>query len=57
MMKRWIRFGAAAIVALTLCAVSGRVLLAYSQPMESAAYDLSLGLTTEAVPDDWVYDQ
>ena len=23
MMKRWIRFGAAAIVALTLCAVSG----------------------------------
>ena len=55
-MKKWIRLSAAAL-ALALCAVFGRVLTTYFQPMENTAYDLSLGWTTEAIPDDWVYDQ
>lgn len=56
-MKKWIRFGAAAALALMLCAVFGRILTIYFRPMESAVYDLSMGWTTEAIPDDWVYDQ
>lgn len=56
-MKQWIRFGAAALLALALCVGFGRILTAYYQPMDSAAYDLSLGWEGEAVPDDWVYDQ
>lgn len=56
-MKKWVRFGAAAILVLVLCAVFGKILTAYYQPMESASYDLSLSWEGEAVPDDWVYDQ
>lgn len=56
-MKKWTRFGAAALLALALCAAFGRVLTVYYQPMESAAYDLSLSWEGEAMPDGWVYDQ
>lgn len=57
MMNRWTRFGAAVILTLTLCAAFGSVLMTYCRPMENAVYDLSLVWTTEAIPDDWVYDQ
>lgn len=56
-MNRWTRFGAAVILTLTLCAAFGSVLMTYCRPMENAVYDLSLVWTTEAIPDDWVYDQ
>lgn len=56
-MNRWTRFGAAVILTLTLCTAFGRVLMTYCRPMENAVYDLTLGWTTEAVPEDWVYDQ
>ena len=56
-MSRWTRFGAAVILALTLCAAFGKVLTTYCQPMKTTVYDLTLGWTTEAVPEDWVYDQ
>lgn len=56
-MKKWIRFGAAVILALTLCAVSAALLLACMKPMEDRAYDLSLHFTGEAIPEGWVYDQ
>lgn len=56
-MRKWMRFGAAAILALTLCAVSAALLLACMKPMEDQAYDLTLGWTTEAKPEGWVYDQ
>lgn len=56
-MKRWMRFGAAALLVLVLCALFGRILTVYYRPMEDTAYDFSLGWSGEAVPDDWVYDQ
>lgn len=56
-MRKWMRFGAAAILALTLCAVSAVLLLACMKPMEDRAYDFSLSWTTEAMPEGWVYDQ
>ena len=56
-MRKWIRFGAAVILALTLCAVSAALLLACMKPMEDRAYDLTLHWTTEAMPAGWVYDQ
>lgn len=56
-MVRWLRFGAAMLLALTMCAAFGRVLTLYHQPMEDAVYDLSLNWQGEAIPEDWVYDQ
>lgn len=56
-MKRWVRFGAAAILALTLCVAFGGLLLKCMEPMEDRAYDLSLHFTSEAMPEGWVYDQ
>lgn len=56
-MRKWMRFGAAAILALTLCAASAALLLACMKPMEDRAYDLTLSWTTEAKPEGWVYDQ
>ena len=57
-MGKWMRFGAATILALTLCAASAALLLAYMRPMEDRAYDLSLmDWEGEGVPEDWVYDQ
>ncbi|MDE7245498.1 MAG: ATP-binding protein [Oscillospiraceae bacterium] len=56
-MKKWTRFGAAAILALTLCAVSGALLLACMRPMENRTCDLSLFWEGEAIPEGWVYDQ
>ena len=40
-MKKYVRFGAAALLALVLCAVSGGLLLACMEPMEDQVYDLS----------------
>jgi hypothetical protein len=56
-MKRWMGFGAAAILSLTLCLVFGGLLLACMRPMEDKSYDLSLQWEGEAMPEDWVYDQ
>ena len=56
-MTKWLRFGAAAMLALLLGAMFGRILTIYYDPMEDASYDLSLSWATEAVPEDWVYDQ
>lgn len=56
-MKKWIRFGAAVILALAVCAVSAALLLACMTPMEDRAYDLALHWRTEARPEGWVYDQ
>lgn len=56
-MKKWACFGAAALLALTLCAMSGALLLACMRPMEDRAYDLSLVWAGEAIPEGWVYDQ
>ena len=58
-MRKWMRFGAAAVLALTLCAASAALLLACMTPMEDRAYDLSLDWAgeAEAMPEDWVYDQ
>ena len=55
-MKKWTRLGAA-VLTLTLCLVFGVLLLSCMKPMEDRAYDLSLGWTTEAMPEGWVYDQ
>lgn len=55
-MKQWMRLGMV-ILALTLCAVSAALLLSRMRPAEDRVYDLSLGWTTEAMPEDWVYDQ
>lgn len=55
-MKKWMRPGAV-ILALTLCAVSAALLLSRMRPAEDRVYDLSLGWKTEAMPEDWVYDQ
>lgn len=45
-------------VCLMICAVFTGVLLAYTRPMEDKIYNLSLTWeNSEAVPDDWVYDQ
>ena len=55
-MKQWMRLGAV-ILALTLCAVSAALLLSRMRPAEDRVYDLSLGWKTEAMPEDWVYDQ
>lgn len=57
-MKKWMRFGAAALLALILCIVSGVLLLACMKPMEDRVYDLSLmSWEGEGAPEDWVYDQ
>ena len=56
-MKKWMRFGAAAVLAVTLCAASAALLLACMTPMEDRAYDLSLMWAGEAMPEGWVYDQ
>lgn len=42
---------------LALCLFFGRVLFAYTFPMEDASYDLSLGWEGEAMPKDWEYNQ
>ena len=55
-MKKWVRLGAA-VLALTLCAVFGGLLLECMRPMEDRVYDLSLTWEGEALPEDWVYDQ
>ena len=55
-MKQWMRPGAV-ILALTLCVVSAALLLSRMRPAEDRVYDLSLGWKTEAMPEDWVYDQ
>lgn len=56
-MKKWTRLGAA-ILTLTLCLVSGGLLLNCMKPMEDRAYDLSLmSWEGEGVPEGWVYDQ
>lgn len=58
-MKKWIRFGAAALLALILCTVSGGLLLTCMKPMEDRTYDLSLTWEgeSEGAPEDWVYNQ
>lgn len=56
-MKNWVRFGAAAVLTVTLCAAFGGLLLACMEPMEDRAYDLSLQWEGEAMPKDWSYDQ
>lgn len=56
-MKKWIRFGTAAILALALCAMSGALLLECMKPAENQVYDLSLQWEGEAMPEGWVYDQ
>ncbi len=56
-MKKWTRLGAA-ILTLTLCLVSGGLLLNCMKPMEDRAYNLSLmSWEGEGVPEGWVYDQ
>lgn len=55
-MKKWMRPGAV-ILTLTLCLMFGALLLSCMRPMENRAYDLSLHFTSEAIPEDWVYDQ
>lgn len=44
-------------VSLALCAVFGAVLLVYARPFSGQTYSLSMTWETEAIPDDWVYDQ
>ena len=56
-MKRWVKFGAAVVLALAMCAVSAALLLACMRPMEDRAYDLAMHWRTEARPEGWVYDQ
>lgn len=56
-MRKWTRFGVAAILALTLCIVFGGLLLKCMEPIEDQVYDLSLTWEGEAVPEGWVYDQ
>ena len=57
-MGKWVRLGTAAIFVLTLCAVSGGLLLKCMKPMGDRVYDLSLSWQQgEAMPQDWVYDQ
>lgn len=41
-MRKWTRFGAAALLTLTLCAVFGVLLRECMKPMEEQIYDLSL---------------
>lgn len=55
--RKWIYFGLAVAISLTLCSVSGMLLLAHMIPAEDPIYDLSLFSSEEAVPRDWVYDQ
>lgn len=56
-MRRWLLRGTAAAAAVLLCAFFAWALLFYTQPMTEQTYDLSLGWTTEAMPEGWVYDQ
>lgn len=56
-MKRWVKFGAAVVLALAMCAVSAALLLKCMKPMEDRAYDLAMHWRTEAIPEGWVYDQ
>lgn len=56
-MRKWMRFGAAALLAVTLCIAFGALLLACMRPVEDRAYDLSLTWAGEAIPEGWVYDQ
>ena len=57
-MRKWIKAAAAVAISLVLVILFGDVLTAYFQPMENAAYDLSMTYWEgEALPDDWVYDQ
>lgn len=56
-MRKWIRFGAAALLTVTLCIAFGALLLACMRPMEDRAYDLSLTWAGESMPEGWVYDQ
>lgn len=56
-MRRWLSQGTAATATALLCAFFAWALLFYTQPMTEQTYDLSLGWTTEAMPDGWVYDQ
>ena len=56
-MKQWLLRGTAAAAALLLCGFFAAALLFYTQPMTEQTYDLSLGWTSEAMPDGWVYDQ
>lgn len=56
-MKRWLFRGTAAAAVLLLCGFFAAALLFYTQPMTEQTYDLSLGWTSEAMPEDWVYDQ
>ena len=56
-MRRWVKFGAAVVLALTLCAAFGALLLSCMRPMEDRVYNLTLGWTTEVAPEGWVYDQ
>lgn len=53
-------FIAAALISLALCAGFGWALGVFWKPMDHPIYDLSMqnwNGETEAVPDDWVYDQ
>ena len=56
-MKQWLLRGTAAAAALLLCGFFAAALLFYTQPMTEQTYDLSLGWTSEAMPEGWVYDQ
>ena len=56
-MKQWLLRGTAAAAALLLCGFFAAALLVYTQPMTEQTYDLSLGWTSEAMPEGWVYDQ
>lgn len=55
-MKRWLLRGTAAAV-LLLCGFFAGALFFYTQPMTEQTYDFSLGWKSEAIPEDWVYDQ
>ena len=55
-MKQKIRITAAVAIALAISAAFTIALLVYTQPMEEASYNLSLGWEGEAIPEDWSYD-
>ena len=55
-MKQKIRIIAAAAISLALSAAFAMALLAYTQPIGDTEYDFSMMWKSEAMPDDWIYD-
>lgn len=56
-MKRYLAWGLSALAAVLLCGSVLLVLLTYTRPMSGEVYSFYLGWESEAMPDDWVYDQ